>query len=113
MSEFPERIQIKILSYTAALSSRFPTGKTFYRISVGYSTGPQALDTTTTPFFIIYTNDDLDPDAGSRIYIDQLKKNTFTGKNLYYHVFNSSSVSLEKAIQIDDDGNVINIFEKK
>jgi hypothetical protein len=112
MSEFPERIQIKISSYTAALSSRFPTGKTFYRISVGYSTGQQALDST-TPFFIIYTNDDLDPDAGSRIYIDQLKKNTFGGKNLYYHVFNSSDVSLEKAIQIDNDGNVINIFTGK
>jgi hypothetical protein len=111
MAGLPERVQNKISSYTAVLISRFSSVKTFYRISAGYSTGQEALNDI-TPFTVIYTNDSLEPDLGSTIYIDQSKKNILSGKSKYFHVFDSSSVSLQKSIQIDSQGLVTDVFSK-
>lgn len=110
-SEFPERIQNKILAYAVILNSRFPSSTTYYRISAGYTTGQEALDSK-TPLTIIYTNDDSVPDAGSTIYINQSKTSIISGKSKYFHVFDSSDVSLEKSIQIDSNGVVTNFFPK-
>jgi hypothetical protein len=111
MAELPERVQNKISSYIDVLNSRFSSSKTYYRISAGYSTGQQALDSS-TPLTIIYTSDSLEPDLGSTIYIDQSKKNILSGKSKYFHVFDSSSVSLQKSIQIDSQGLVTDVFSK-
>ena len=112
MAELPERVQNKISSYIDVLNSRFSSSKTYYRISAGYSTGQQALNDP-TPLTIIYTNDDLEPGEGTTIYIDQAKTLTFDGNTKYYHVFNSSNVSLEKSIQTDGKGLVIDVFSPK
>jgi hypothetical protein len=111
-SEFPERIQNKILAYIQVLNSRFPSTNPYYRISSAYLTGEEALSDP-TPLTIIYTNDGLEPDAGSTIYINQSKTLILSGKSKYFHVFDSSDVSLEKSIQIDSKGLVINIFTPK
>ena len=111
MAEFPERIQNKILAYTVILNSRFPSSNTYYRISAGYTTGSQALEST-TPLTIIYTNDNLEPVLESTIYIDQAKTLTLSGKFKYFHVFDSSNVSLQKSIQIDGKGLVTDVFSK-
>ena len=112
MAELPERVQNKISSYIDVLNSRFSSSKTYYRISAGYSTGQEALNDP-TPLTIIYTNEDLEPDLGSTIYRDQAKTLTFSGKNKYFHVFNSSNVSLEKSIKTDGKGLVIDVFSPK
>ena len=110
-SQPKERIQNKILAYIEVLNSRFPSGKTYYRISAGYSTGQQALDST-TPLTIIYTNDDLEPVLSSTIYTNRAKTLTLSGKSKYFHVFDSSNVSLQKSIQIDSKGLVTDVFSK-
>lgn len=112
MAEFPPRIQDKISTYIGVLNSRFPSSKIYYRISIGYPSSAEALNDTRAKN-IIYTNDDSEPVLSSTIYIDQSKKDLFDGKSLYYHVFDSTEVSLIKAIQINNKGVVINIVTPK
>ena len=111
-SEFPERIQTKILAYTAILNSRFPSSTTYYMISTGYLDPGEAL-IDTTPLTIIYTSNNSEPVVESIIYIDQTKRDIFNGNGQYYHLFDSSGVSLTKAIQINKIGVVLNFFPKE
>ena len=111
-SEFPERIQNKILAYAVILSSRFPPSINYYRISVGYANSTNALNES-TPTTIIYTIDDAEPIESGRIYIDQSKNNIFVGSSLYHHLFDSTGASLTKAIQISNKGFVLKIVTPK
>ena len=108
MAEFPERIQNKILAYIVILSSRFPPSINYYRISTGYNRPEDALNDP-TPLTIIYTEDNNEPVESDTIYIDQAKTIIFNGGSQYYHLFDSSSSSLEKAIQINKSGVVFKI----
>ena len=108
MAEFPERIQNKILAYTVILSSRFPPSINYYRISNKYGDPVSALNDL-TPLNIIYTSDDSEPIESSIIYIDQAKNVIFNGGGSYYHLFDSSSRSLGKAIQVSKFGVVLKI----
>ena len=105
MAEFPERIQNKILAYIVILSSRFPPSINYYRISTGYNRPEDALNDP-TPLTIIYT-DNNEPVESDTIYIS--KTIIFNGGSQYYQLFDSSSRSLEKAIQINKSGVVVKI----
>ena len=107
-SEFPERIQNKILAYTVILSSRFPPSINYYRISTGYANPTDALNDS-TPLTIIYTSDNNEPVEFSIVYIDQPKNDIFNGGGGYYHLFDSTGRSLNKAIQISKSGVVLKI----
>ena len=111
-SEFPERIQNKILAYTVILSSRFPPSINYYRISFGYADPTDALNDP-TPLTIIYTIDNAEPVPSGVIYIDQSKSDRFVGSSLYHHLFDSSGVSLTKTIQISNKGVVLKIVTPK
>ena len=111
-SEFPERIQNKISEYIIVLNSRFPSGKSYYKISNGYADPTNALNDP-TPKTIIYTIDDAEPIESGRIYIDQSKSNIFVGSSLYHHLFDSTGASLTKAIQISNKGFVLKIVTPK
>lgn len=111
-SEFPERIQNKILAYAVILSSRFPPSINYYRISTGYANPTDALNDS-TPLTIIYTSDNNEPVSSGVIYIDQSKSDRFVGSSLYYHLFDSTGESLTKVIQISNKGGVLKIVTPK
>lgn len=108
----PKEAQDKMINYNLVLSDRYTPGIPYLKLSAGYSKSSDAsLDLR--PISVAYTNNDRSPDISSRINIDQNKSMIYDGGELWYHVFDSSSVDAGYIILIDDRGIVINKIQVK
>lgn len=102
----PREVQEKMINYNLVLSDRYTPDVSYFKLSSGYSKSSEAASDT-TPISVIYTrSDDRDIIISSEMRVNQNKSIIYDGGDLWYHVFDSSSLDLRYIILIDSRGIV-------
>jgi hypothetical protein len=104
----PEIVQNKINSLKSNLEVRYPPYN-LKRLSIGYASSQDAYNDTTINSYI-YSNNLTDFTTGDIAYTDKTLSTTFSGGELWYHIFSEIQDDLGYAAQIDASGNILDIY---